>query len=890
MDGRLSTALIALTDALGHASALPAIHEAALVAVQRATGIHRASIRLADADGTMRFQAWIGVSEAYRAALEGQTPWQPGEPTPPPLVTPDVRLDASLDRHQEAFAREAIASVAFVPIVSTGRVIGTLGLYRDVPSRFDAGELPAAIVIASQLGLAVERQRREAEFDIQHRRLLFSLDAAQMGTWDWNIATNQIRWSDNLERIHGLAPGSFTGEFASYEREIHPEDRERVFASLAHAVTTGAAHDIEYRIVAPDGTIRWMLGKGRIEGDAHGRPRAMNGICMDITARKDAELRASDLVALEAGARERLTRLAEGSQRLLTSLATDSVVDEVIALAQAVIAADAYALWRRIGDEWRITASRGVSADFSRTVLPADPRLLFEVPVIAEDVSAIRLLERRRPHYDDEGIRSLMSIPLIIQGEATGSLVFYYRTPCRPTDLELGVATALGHLAASAISNAALYAEQRRLRRDAEHAEIRAGFLADASVVLASLDYTGNLRRLAALAVPALGDFCAIDLLTDAGSIERLAVTHVDPASAELAREIARRFPERVDDQIGIAHVLRTGEPGVAAEVTDEHLVAVARDPAHLDLMRRIGIRSVMIVPLSAGRQVFGAITLAISAGSRRYTTADLAFATELARRAALAIENARLYEQAQSANRLKDEFLATLSHELRTPLNVILGRTRMLRGMGAIPVKAVEIVERNAEMLHRLVEDLLDISRISIGQVILSIQPVNLGAIAQAVAASLEPMAQSKGIHVEVACVAQPPALLADPMRLHQVVWNLLTNAVKFTPDGGSVAVDVDDTPAHARLVVTDSGEGIAREFLPHVFDMFRQAEPANTRRYGGLGLGLSIVRRLVELHGGTVHAHSDGEGRGATFTVRLPHRPPRPPSSADPIAPTAA
>ena len=234
-----------------------------------------------------------------------------------------------------------------------------------------------------------------------------------------------------------------------------------------------------------------------------------------------------------------------------------------------------------------------------------------------------------------------------------------------------------------------------------------------------------------------------------------------------------------------------------------------------------------------------------------------------------------RARSNAEEANRLKDEFLATLSHELRTPLNVMLGRTQMLRvtaGQDERVRQVAETIERNGATLARLVDDLLDVSRIAAGQIHLERKTVQLRAIVEGAINGVEPAAHAKGIRLTVAADPQLPQVEGDPSRLMQVIWNLLINAVKFTPDGGRVTVTLRSDDRNVLLSVSDTGQGIDPEFLPYVFDTFRQAESAKTRTHGGLGLGLSIVRRLAELHGGGVSAHSRGLGRGATFTVRLP------------------
>jgi PAS domain S-box-containing protein len=247
------------------------------------------------------------------------------------------------------------------------------------------------------------------------------------------------------------------------------------------------------------------------------------------------------------------------------------------------------------------------------------------------------------------------------------------------------------------------------------------------------------------------------------------------------------------------------------------------------------------------------------------------------ARKAAEAERNALIRDRAihAEANRVKDEFLATLSHELRTPLNAILGYARML-ATGVIGVdrfkNAVDIIERNATSLTQIVEDVLDVSRIISGKVRLDMQPVELSAVLTEVVTSVMPAVEAKQIQLETVLETDVDLVLGDTNRLRQVVWNLLSNATKFTPECGRVTVRLARVDSQAEIVVSDTGIGIRRSFLPHVFDRFRQADAGMTRQHSGLGLGLAIVHDLVEMHGGTVDAASDGEGRGASFRVRLP------------------
>ena len=252
--------------------------------------------------------------------------------------------------------------------------------------------------------------------------------------------------------------------------------------------------------------------------------------------------------------------------------------------------------------------------------------------------------------------------------------------------------------------------------------------------------------------------------------------------------------------------------------------------------------------------------------------------ARDITERKAAEVERARLLAELQDASRLKDEFLATLSHELRTPLNAILGYARMMR-TGIISAekrtRVVDVIERNASSLAQIVEDVLDVSRIVSGKTRLEIQSVDLSAIVRDAAATALPAAQAKGIQIDVEFDPTAGPVSGDPERLRQVLWNLLSNAVKFTGPGGRVGASIERHDDYVELVVRDTGIGISADFLPHMFERFRQADAGTNRERGGLGLGLGIARQLVEMHGGTIHAESGGKGQGATFRVRLPLQP---------------
>ncbi len=424
----------------------------------------------------------------------------------------------------------------------------------------------------------------------------------------------------------------------------------------------------------------------------------------------------------------------------------------------------------------------------------------------------------------------------------------------------------------NAVRRALAESQTRIARARAQEALL---FLAGAGGILGtSLDFETTLQNLAQLAVPFLADLCIVDVLSEEDE-QIIAVGHLVPSRAESVRQMRERYPLDAKKD-GVSEILRSGRSRLMPRFNEGRLRRYARDEEHLRLMLAMKLHSVIVVPLEARGRTLGMITFATTSdgSARRYDEHDLALAENLAGRAALAVDNARLYRETQGALRARDEFLATLSHELRTPLNAMLGWTQLLRS-GALDEtmtgQALEIIERNTKAQGQLIEDLLEVSRIITGKLRLEVRPVELNTVISDALESVRLSADAKGIALEYAKQSDS-TISGDAHRLQQVVWNLLSNAIKFTPKGGEVSVVLGRADSHARVVVRDTGQGIAPDFLPHVFERFRQADASSTRSYGGLGLGLGIVRHLVELHGGTVRAESEGENEGATFTVLLP------------------
>jgi len=401
-----------------------------------------------------------------------------------------------------------------------------------------------------------------------------------------------------------------------------------------------------------------------------------------------------------------------------------------------------------------------------------------------------------------------------------------------------------------------------------KRAERTATFMADASAILASsLDYRETLARVAALTIPVLADWCSVDLRTDERAYERLAAFREEGGRSVAWEETSLGS----GSHDAVLEVIITGKPRLIENI------AAGGGGDDAEALRLLGIRSAMIVPLMVvpGNRAMGAITLATGRSRRVLGERDLRVVEDAARRAALAIEHARLFEDARKASLAKDEFLAILSHELSTPLTIILGWSGIISRPDVTEDerrRGIESIRSSALAQAQLIDDVLDLSRVTTGKLSLDVQPVSLGKLVADSLTAVRVAASAKRIDLSGPLTPIAATVMGDGNRLRQVVWNLLTNAIKFTRPGGRVAVALEQSATTVRIIVSDTGQGIAPEFLAHVFEPFRQADASSTRSHGGLGLGLAIVRYLVEGHGGTVSAFSEGPELGARFEVELP------------------
>ncbi|HVF71793.1 MAG TPA: response regulator [Chthoniobacterales bacterium] len=421
---------------------------------------------------------------------------------------------------------------------------------------------------------------------------------------------------------------------------------------------------------------------------------------------------------------------------------------------------------------------------------------------------------------------------------------------------------------------------EQAARAEAEARQERLAFLADASNVLASsLDYDETLSNLASLVVPRVADFCLVHATEEEGGMRQVALAYRNPTDDPVLQKLIAEFPSSPAAQKGGAHVVKTGRSRMVCDVCNGELREVFEEKADRDFIRSFAAKSFIAVPLRAQERILGAIVMINTGTGRDCGTEELSLAEELAHRAALALENARLYKSAQKAraeseraNRAKDSFLAMLSHELRTPLTPVLTSVLQLEQAQNLPDEirgALQMIRRNVELEARLIDDLLDLTRISKGKVQLSIEEVNAHTLLQNALEICQADIEKKHLALGTEFMAEKVSLEADPARLQQIFWNLIKNAVKFTPEGGQLKVRTQNLDGQLQVEVSDNGIGIDAETLPKIFNAFEQGERG---QLGGLGLGLAISKALVETHSGKLTAASDGPDKGATFTATFP------------------
>jgi PAS domain S-box-containing protein len=666
----------------------------------------------------------------------------------------------------------------------------------------------------------------------------------------------------------------------NFQEISHPDDLEVDMDNARRVLAQEiSGYSLEKRYIRKDGSIVWVNLTSSAVWDNQGELKYASGIIEDISERKRVEatqeflVEASTLLAASLDYEVTLQNVANLAVPTLADWCIVDVFGEDWSSKQIAIAIINPTKQNILDQIQRCyppkTTAKQLVEQLKRGISVFYPQLSDSHLVqMSQDKAHLQLLQSL-------GICSLMVIPVRSRGQLFGAISFFTAESGRQyQQADLALAEDIARRAATAIDNARLYQETQQAKQAAERSVNRTVLLQS---ITAALSEALTPQQVADVVmnqgIAALGATAgSVILLTQGTNTLRVVQAIGYPQSIIDTWE---SFPLTAANQI--AETVRTKTPIFWENIE----TLMAKYSSLAEVVALTGNNAWVSIPLIAEGKAIGALGFSF-ATAQSFKEEDRGFMLTLGQQCGQAIARAQLYEaektargQAETANRIKDEFLAVLSHELRTPLNPILGWAKLLRTRQfdePTKIRALETIERNAKLQTQLIEDLLDVSRILQGKINLNLHAVDLKIAIAAAQETVCLAAEAKSIEIQTVLSHDIGKVLGDGDRLQQVMWNLLSNAVKFTPTGGRVEIRLEQVNLDAQIQVIDTGKGIIPEFLPHVFDYFRQADAKTTRVFGGLGLGLAIVRHLVELHGGTVEADSPGEGQGATFTVKLP------------------
>lgn len=793
-------------------------------------------------------------------------------------------------------------SVLCLPIARQSKLLGILYLENNlISSAFTQEKLYVLEILTVQIAISLENARLYQGLENSQAQLSLALKSSQIGVWSWDIASDRFGWDEQVYQLFGLTPETFAGTSEAILARLHPDDRGLLAQSLNRAIDEGVEHDLEYRIIQDDGSIRYAACRGKAFFNEAGKATHMSGVVLDVTERKQSEAERIQLIQEQTARQEaeadqqRAAFLAQVSATLASSLDYESTLASV-----ANLIVPYFADWCSVDllqDNQSINRVAVAHRDPEKVKLGWElhqhyPRKLDEpggvpkvlrtgIPEMVTEISDA-LLAKGIPDAEhlriirEIGLKSCIMLPLMARERIFGAISFFTaESERRYSTADFSLAEEIAHRVGIAIDNARLYQEAQQAQKTAEQALERIARLQSITAALSeSLTPAQVSEVIVEQSMAALKASSALVALLNENKTE-LEIVRAVGYNQDLL-DAWRYFP--IDSPSPLAEAVRTGQPAWAESRQNR----IARYPHLAEAYAQYDIDAWISIPLMVEGSAVGGITLGFIQ-LQELSGEDQAFILAVAQQCAQAIARAHLYEAerkarsaAESANRIKDEFLAVLSHELRTPLNPILGWAKLMRTRKldrATSDRALETIERNAKLQTQLIEDLLDVSRILQGKLNLNFGRINLVSVIEAAIETVRLSAEAKSIQIQTSLESGVGEVLGDANRLQQVIWNILSNAIKFTPIGGQVKIKLEQVSSQVQICVTDTGKGIAPEFLPYVFDYFRQADGATTRKFGGLGLGLAIVRHLVELHGGTVQAESLGEGQGATFTVRLPY-----------------
>lgn len=749
-----------LMELVARATSLPEVYRCALTCLQDTLEVERSSLLAVDDRGVMRFVAWTGLSDRYRAAVEGHCPWTTAADAASVLVS-DVLEDEALSDYRSVLEREDIRALAFIPLRFGDALLGKFMLYYREPHEFRDEELTVAEIIAGQVAFALEHFRIAGELE---------------------------------ERL-------------SLEKESSKAKEFLAEASRILATTHNPADTVRHlaRIVVPR-LADWCVVQ---VVDEHGRIRPV-----EVAHRDPAKVEL------------------------------------------------AWELARR----WQAPYEHGTAADAVKagksTLVPHINREMLSVR--ARDEEHLRALE-------SFGLRSGITVPLQARGRRLGALTVMSAESGKTYDAaDLNFIEEIASWAALAIDNAELYRQAEDARSVAERAHERLQTLAEVHDDLASsLEPDAALRLLAKRMVSRIADYC-FTYAFDGRVIRRVGMAHRNPAKTRFVKALAAADPPSLDDEWGIGPVIRTSEPMLDADTTAEFIEKHVRNQSQIEALREVGPRSILLVPLNARGRTVGAIALVTDASSsRRFDLDDLELAREVASHAALLIDNSRLYAEARSAIRARDDMIAVVSHDLRNPLQSIASAAAVLQldAAGDRRTTSAAAIRVATEQMDRLLQDLLDITQIDAGQLFVNREQTEVAFLMSEARTMFEQLAKERSIDLHCSVAPGLPPVYVDRGRILQVLSNLLGNALKFVPSGGRIELSATKDNGRIRIAVTDTGPGIDEENLPRVFDRFWRADRRSER---GAGLGLAVAKGIVQAHGGDIGVDSH-KGAGSTFWFLL-------------------
>ncbi len=724
--------------------------------------------------------------------------------------------------------------------VATGQTVIFESFYPPLRRWFSVHAYPSEAGLAVYFTDSTERREREERLRASETNFRVLAEAIPQLVWFTSSSGVTEYFNQHWYTFTGTTAEQNLGR--GWIEVLHPDDRPRTLAAWQQAVDSGQPYDIEYRIRRADGAYRWFLARALPLQRDDGSISRWFGTCTDIhdTRQLQDDLRVSE---------SRFRRLFESGiiGILVTDLAgsiheaNDAFLDMVGYSRHEV--ATGQMQWTAITPpEW----------------VQADQRSVEEL----EQLGVCVPFEKEYWRKDGQRVPVLVGVALL---DATKGLCIAYI-------LDMSARKQAER------ERDALLARERAARLEAEEAQRRIAFLAESSKILAtSLDYRTTLRAIVRLAVPQLADWSIVDLINRDGSINRVEVAHADPVKEPVFAEYQAKYPPRRETNPQLRQVLETGQALLVASVEPVTLNEITQDDHRQQMLRTLALRSFIIVPLRTHDDVVGALSFAYSHDSgRNYTPHDVALFEELANRAALAIDNANLYHAAQEAVRVRDSFLSVAAHELKTPLTTLYGQAQLLErrlpreGVSERNQQSVRSMIEQVKRLNEMIEALLDISRLESGQLAVDQSPVDMAVIVQQAVDEMQLTLSPRHSLFCEGCNA-PLTVLGDAMRLTQVFRNLLQNAVKYSPNGGNVWVQLSSNEREVCATVSDEGIGIPQESLPELFRQFHRVQNEATKRIQGVGIGLFVVREIVTLHGGSINVESV-EGHGSTFTVCLP------------------